>query len=651
MEKEISMSSTPYVVGFDLGHGETALTRLRSGTMRENIEPEVIEIDKQKVLTTVVGIDGNGAVYIGYQVQKVASSLIQCETRFKHPALDNHPKAGRFMRLFVREIANKLAGSLYSVDPAEAIFFVGCPSGWSLEVQRAYLKLLRESGLQNVHVVPESRAALIWARQTRAIDSEKMGSRILVIDIGSSTTDITYSVNLNAHKVDFGANEIGAGILDQLIYDYILENLEDDHAADQAALIRRKLETYPGRRVMADLKVRAAKHAYFSIGEAEDYVAIDKGILLPIKLNHEFMSRIIDNPSPLTGNVSWRRAFENYLHDTKAKIGEDPQIIVVTGGAARMDFAVKIIADVFKSSSVLHGTEPEFAIARGLAWFGCSYLRTMNFIEDVDRLIDSKKIETLVKEKAPKLYGMLAQDLAKGLTDNIMLPEMLRWKSGKTRTLAEVERRCESLCQEWFRKKSTMEMIKKTVAAWFEDLRPALHGVTSHICEKHGYDSALLDLTEDVHFATQGPAVPDMIPDVWDEDLLSVLNVITAAVIAMVIGGGGIAIFNIPLIGQIVAFFISIFVFWIGSEATKKWAGDVIKEWDMPAAGRFCFTEDAIRNKIANASPKLVEMLKKNLQTTRKNSDGTTLEGIEIIVAKQLEAGLKQRADDAILSF
>ena len=48
----------------------------------------------------------------------------------------------------------------------EAFFFVGHPSGWSPIVVEAYKTVLFNSGLHNIEVIPESRAAFIHARES-----------------------------------------------------------------------------------------------------------------------------------------------------------------------------------------------------------------------------------------------------------------------------------------------------------------------------------------------------------------------------------------------------------------------------------------------------------------------------------------------------
>jgi molecular chaperone DnaK (HSP70) len=79
---------------------------------------------------------------------------------------------------------------------------VGAPSGWSSAVCSKYEDLLRSAGLSQVEVKPESRGALLFARDSGEVVMEngQFRGKILIVDIGSSTTDYTRVVDLRSAR-------------------------------------------------------------------------------------------------------------------------------------------------------------------------------------------------------------------------------------------------------------------------------------------------------------------------------------------------------------------------------------------------------------------------------------------------------------------
>ena len=80
---------------------------------------------------------------------------------------------------------------------------VGCPAGWGKPRREQYAALIESAGFPNVRVVPEPRAAFLYARHARGlrIDAALMQKSAMVIDIGSSTTDFAYVFNNSLGKV------------------------------------------------------------------------------------------------------------------------------------------------------------------------------------------------------------------------------------------------------------------------------------------------------------------------------------------------------------------------------------------------------------------------------------------------------------------
>src|SRR4029078_12427023 len=86
----------------------------------------------------------------------------------------------------------------------DAAVHVGVPSGWSAEAATAYRDLLRNDIVPAVTLVPEARAALLHAFEVGLIRRSEVERTVLVIDIGSLTTDFTVVADLQARPSERG---------------------------------------------------------------------------------------------------------------------------------------------------------------------------------------------------------------------------------------------------------------------------------------------------------------------------------------------------------------------------------------------------------------------------------------------------------------
>lgn len=89
-------------------------------------------------------------------------------------------------------------------------FLIGCPSGWSENERKNYENLFLHVGLKNVTLVSESRAALMQAIESDKFTRKELLESILIIDIGSSTTDLTLIENMKDKPI----------VLDQLLLNW-----------------------------------------------------------------------------------------------------------------------------------------------------------------------------------------------------------------------------------------------------------------------------------------------------------------------------------------------------------------------------------------------------------------------------------------------
>jgi len=436
-------------VGFDLGHGESALAL---AMMSATTEPQILEIQSEKAFITAVAIHPTRGVIIGGDAY-AARELDSLRVGFKSPHLDK-PDIREAMTLFVRRTLELLQSEHKIKGNDETQFIVGCPSGWDKGTRVEYAALLRESGLTNVKLIAESRAAFLHAKEANElrVSYEQLAGSVFIVDIGSSTTDFTAVVNFKEYYIDFGHTQLGAGLIDKAILEHTLQRHE--HRANLEKIFR----TYPQYEAMCELRCRKAKEMLFANEERYRYepavetlrIPTTPRILFEAELTTSDMGEILSTPLAVLDNRSWPDVFRDALLRAKERLTDHPpDIILLTGGGSRMQFAVRICEEVFPDSRLLRGIEPQFAVAKGLAWAGRIDRKAQSFLEEVENLVKSSQVEQKVQAALPSLLNAYAERLARELPRRFIMPAFDEWRKGKIAALADLEPYVETRIRTW----------------------------------------------------------------------------------------------------------------------------------------------------------------------------------------------------------
>ena len=147
----MSKSASGPIVGFDLGHGETALARTYAGTMDS---PQVLQIPGSglpggRQCITAVNELPDGSVLIGDNA--IGTREGHLYLAFKGPAL-NDERVRHPVNLFSQKIRSSLVEAA-DLPPNGSVHWVfGSPSGWPATLRAEYTALFRESGFANAEV-------------------------------------------------------------------------------------------------------------------------------------------------------------------------------------------------------------------------------------------------------------------------------------------------------------------------------------------------------------------------------------------------------------------------------------------------------------------------------------------------------------------
>ncbi len=458
------MNSSVAIIGFDFGHGKTALARMFSGA---NSEPEIVEINNQRIIITAIAYNREtNFVCIGedafFKSQVQVQEFYIC---FKHKPFKNTNEQEIFT-FFVKELYRQLLGSQQNVPNITQHFCIGHPSGWSEKEVNKYKEIIQScfTNDEKIELIPESRAALIHTISTNRFTVNRIQQGILVIDIGSSTTDLTFISD--KYSQDYGENryDLGGSIIEKELLKKALKL--HDRCEDI------KNNSYYLNR--CELECRKTKEKYFSTRHYMDFpdeeftgsmVIFSDDIEFTPRFNGRVIEEIINTKLSELDNQSWKEAFEEQLNIAKKEITKVVQVvqfggILITGGGSKMNFVKEICHSVFPNSEfpgleISSDTDPELCIARGLArWGNISIIRTES--QNKIKLYLDNNLQIFVDGIYPKLLNAISQSLENSFIEEVLQPTLRRTKYhdlGNINLLSEPE------FKKWADKSFTNEIV------------------------------------------------------------------------------------------------------------------------------------------------------------------------------------------------
>jgi len=471
------------------------LGRAFGATIRE---PEILEYRGARSFVTAVAKTNDG-VKIGADAVNLSFMGNNSEiwVKFKGREL-NRAEIKTPTQLFSKTLIGGLTADGIIRGPKESRFIVGCPSGWSEETRGDYEKLFEGAGLKTVRIVPESRAALMTALEQGYLSIEDARSSVLIIDIGSSTTDFTYCRDMDAE--DVGHNILGSGLLDTEIFNI---NLARQKSKKQ---IEKLIKRYPHYQPIMEYWCRA-KEQYFTGQETPvemiKRLPVDGGVLFEIRIDKEDAKAILNTPLEALNNYSWQTAFDFALRETIDNLGgRDPDTVLLTGGASRLPLVLPATQKVFPKAKVVRGAEPEFAIARGLAWLGRFEFLHASFQNSVAKMLAA---DGTIYSKARDASGTLGKKMAPVLVDamvaNCIVPVFQDWRSAKIKSLEEVEGELSGRVKAWLQSESATAVLKPVIDNWFAQLQRDIERETDPLCRDHGLPAMVLSLDDSQHIS------------------------------------------------------------------------------------------------------------------------------------------------------
>jgi len=580
--------------GFDLGDGESAIARVGSGESRF---PEIVEVDGKKIVITVWAVMSNGEVRIGENAARSAAAAVRSAARFKRRFLDAASDSAALIRDFSARVFESLRGSgdLVGGERSNSVY-VGCPAGWGAPDRERYQRIFETLGFPGPHVVSESRAVMVGAVQSNSVRDyvDLRTKSVLVVDIGSSTTDFAYIDKGREAEIHTGGEvALGGGVMDEVLLEACVK------ASPNAPALERTLARSESWRVDCELHARKLKEKYYSLPpeEREDecsdslLVSYDEPLILDLTMNETMARRLTDVPCAQLGGRSFREVFCDGLRQVRRSIGETPpELLFLTGGVSRMEEIKGWCREIFPEAVIYTDAEPEFSVARGLAWCGRIDDDLARFRTDVDALIDSNVVEEITARRLNSLYRTVLDHLLDPLMDQAVKPVLLDWRNGDIQRLKDMETVLQDRIKVFLYSDSARECLYQPITDWLVGVSDELEQHTSRICRKYhvperslGISSALS--ASDFSLLEKIDARNVLAGDALTWTAVFVDSVISI-IVAMLCGGSGIVLISEGPVGMLIGFILSFLVLVVSHAMGKKAIDDKLMSMNLPLAVR-----------------------------------------------------------------
>ena len=596
--------------GLDLGDAESAVSRLEK--TGQDL-PEILPVQGEKSFVTAYAALRNGDLLIGEKACYAAEAVTR-RIRFKSRFLTDKSSHGD-----IRSFAAGILGELYRdgnlIQNEDCAFYVGCPAGWKAQAREEYREIFEKLGYPPTRIVSESRAALVSACQSKhlQVGYDILSRPVLVVDIGSSTTDFAYICSGREVEMQTaGEVMLGGGLMDEILLEEAVK------ASSREAEIRQVFRESEAWKNYCEFAARRLKEKYFS---DPDYwqdkpctvtlrILYDEPLSLTLSMDENTALLLENKPVEKLSGKSFREVFGQSLRDVRANIsGQMPELLFLTGGVSRHPKIRAWCSEVFPEAVVISGSEPEFSVARGLAFCGRVDEELKEFKEDLEKLKAGRTVEDIVQKNLDMLYRMAVDTLVEPILTNAAEPVYRRWRNGDIKRLGDTDEEMQKAIEVYLRTEEARELLVRPITAFLKPVADELEEHTIPICLKHHVPYRALSLKSYLSLSELDIRIDAK--DVFAvEEITWMIDSIISVLVGLLCGGSGIALISSGPTGILAGTVLSLLVLALGKE---KMEGALLKA-DIPGPMRKLVPKNAFRSRMETISKSVRDNLYQSLE-------------------------------------
>ncbi len=625
--------------GFDLGDAESAVTRLNKG---EQTPPEVLTVAGEESFITAYAVPASGELIIGEKAC-YADNVTKRRIRFKSRFLTDRSSAAD-VKSFAAGVLGELYGNGDLIKNEESSFYIGCPAGWNKNTREHYREIFESAGYPPAKIISESRAAMVSACQSKHLQLgvDILSKPVLVVDIGSSTTDFAYIMGGKEVEMQTaGEVMLGGGIMDEILL---------ESSVEASGINRKKIkavfEASDAWKNYAEFAARRLKEKYFSdeeywtAHECRETIVMryDRPVKLTLKMNADVAKQLVNKKTQSLGGRSWKEVFSASLRDVKENIsGEQPELIFLTGGVSKLEAIRDWCSEIFPDAVIIAATDPEFSVARGLAYCGRIDEDIREFREDLDKLIRDTTIEEIVEKHIPKLYKDAVDCLVDPMIEQVAMPIFDRWRDGEIQKLSDTDGILQVEVAGFLKKDETRELLAGPITNWLKPVVEELEDYTVPICIKHRVPYTALSLrsylsASDIDIKVDAKNIFAV------EEMTFLIDSIVTALVAILISAIDIIPFMAGPEGVLIGVIASAVVLILGKDKMQE----KMLTADIPKTARRLVPKNTFRMRMDSISREIKESFYESLE--KDKSDEITKRMVDEI-SGQIEHALIKMAE------
>jgi hypothetical protein len=274
----------------------------------------------------------------------------------------------------------------------------------------------------------------------------------------------------------------------------------------------------------------------------------------------------------------------------------------------------KWCSEVFTDSVIISATDPEFSVARGLAYCGRIDEDLREFKEDLDKLVHSNTIEDIVGKHITKLYKDAVDTLVDPIVKQVALPIFEKWRSGEISKLSDTDVILQQDIAAFLSEDATRELLAGPITSW---LRPVIEELEEHtvpICIRHRVPYTALSLKSYLSVSDIDIKVNAKEMFAINEMTILIDSIVTALLAILMSTLGFIPFFADPS-GIMVGIITSIVILFLGKDKMQE----MMLTADIPKPMRRLVPKSAFSSRMDNISADVKEAFYKSLEQEKND--------------------------------